>query len=76
MSDVPGLRRKLAHILDLLRPGATLELDPTWLEPLFGFKPTPPATAAATQVAQRFASERGCSFSYDDTAQRGRFTRA
>jgi hypothetical protein len=75
MADVPALRRQLAHILDLLRPGAALEIDATWLEPLFGFKPTSPETTTATQVATRFATERGCKFSYDDAIKRGRFTR-
>lgn len=77
MVDIPGLRRQLAYILDLLRPGAALEIDPTWLEPLFGFKASsPPETAAAIQTATRFATERGCSFSYDALTERGRFIRA
>ena len=33
------------RILDLLCPGGTMVLDPNWLEPLFGFKRTPPGTA-------------------------------
>ena len=77
MVDIPGLRRQLAYILDLLRPGAALEIDPTWLEPLFGFKASsPPETAAAIQAATRFATERGCNFSYDEPTERGRFIRA
>ena len=73
----PGLRRQLAYILDLLRRGAALEIDPTWLEPLFGSKASsPPETAAAIQAATRFATERGCNFSYDEPTERGRFIRA
>jgi hypothetical protein len=75
MSDVTGYRRQLAHILDLLRPGAALEIDATWLEPLFGFRPNSPEVATATQSATRFATERGCKFSYDDATKHGRFIR-